>query len=238
MEVVIAATHLLAAPAGAVGAAGPPLAVGLLGSASMIETVLVAVVAILLAVLVGLVAMVVALRRREPTARTEPAPAPPPQRVVRPVARPGVRASAAAGAGVALAGAAEAAGAGAASRSGRVARPHSGMVCPTCSSEFHGLTYCIHDARRLVPAEEMLSVPRSAGVFCLVCRRAFEPGLRRCPHDGGPVVSAASFWASRPRRKHEGPTGVIGRICPTCQERYDLSSSFCGHDGAELLVIN
>ena len=49
MEVVIAATHLLAAPAGAVGAAGPPLAVGLLGSASMIETVLVAVVAILLA---------------------------------------------------------------------------------------------------------------------------------------------------------------------------------------------
>lgn len=34
------------------------------------------------------------------------------------------------------------------------------------------------------------------------------------------------------------PTGVIGRICPRCRERYDLAVKHCKADGAELATIN
>jgi hypothetical protein len=116
----------------------------------------------------------------------------------------------------------------------------SSMVCPTCRSEYDGHIYCLRDARRLIPADEILAQQRSTGLFCATCRRAYEPGLRRCPHDGGDLIPAALFWASRPKRARgkTEPTGVIGRICPMCRKRYDLAARFCGVDGAELVVIN
>ncbi len=194
------------------------------------------VVVLLLAVIVGaLVTLFLMISRR----RREAAPAviapPPPREVSRPIAaiaaptaRPRRRlpsAPPAAAGGLAIA----------SSASGP-----SGMVCPTCRAEFQGLAYCTRDARRLVPAEEMLTGGRGPGGVCLVCRRGFEPGLRRCPHDGGDIAPAGLYWAMRGRRGRD-PTpmsGVPAKVCPVCRQRHDLAARFCGHDGAELHVVN
>jgi hypothetical protein len=119
------------------------------------------------------------------------------------------------------------------------------MVCPTCRTEYHGMTYCTRDARRLVPPEEMLgaaagrNAARSAGLVCMACRRAYEPGLRSCPHDGNELIPFPVYNATRPaRRGTDEPTGVIARICPVCATKYDLNARFCGHDAGELVVIN
>jgi uncharacterized protein YbaR (Trm112 family) len=126
----------------------------------------------------------------------------------------------------------------------------SAMVCPTCRTEYHGLTYCTRDARRLVPPEEMLGGPgigparglatKSAGLVCMACRRAYEPGLRSCPHDGHELVPFPVYNATRPRRPRgtTEPAGVIARICPVCGTKFDLNARFCGHDAGELVVIN
>jgi len=121
---------------------------------------------------------------------------------------------------------------------GGLAVASSGMVCPTCRTEYQGLSYCTRDARRLVPAEDMLA-GRSAGGVCVSCRRAYEPGLRRCPHDGGELVPSSVAAALRGRRRQStAPTGVVATICPACRAKFDLSARFCGHDGSELVIVN
>ena len=203
------------------------------GDASDTRTTLVAVTLLLGAVLVGLVALLVALRRRpreaEPDTAPEPTPLPRPlPRLAAAPSRPPRR----------RAPSAPAAGGDLAIASSSTAS--SGMVCPTCRSEYQGMTYCIRDARRLVPAEEMLAGGRGPGGVCVACRRAFEPGLRRCPHDGGDVVPAALYWAMRGKKGREPVpiTGVNAKVCPLCRQRADLAARFCGHDGAELVVVN
>jgi len=120
---------------------------------------------------------------------------------------------------------------------GALAVVSTGLVCPTCRTEYQGKSFCERDARRLVPAEEMLAGARSAGGMCTTCGRAFEPGLRRCPHDSGEIIPAVLFQATR-RRREMAPTGVMAKVCPVCRERSDLSARFCGRDGQELVVIN
>jgi hypothetical protein len=206
------------------------------------EPLLVAVAGVLALVIVGLVALALVVRRRTsvppPRAAEEPvlapvaaAPAPQPPR---PRIRPH-HARGGGGAGLAMA-------------------TSSAMVCPTCRTEYHGMAYCTRDARRLVLPEEMLGGPlralqtgqrsrvlgTSAGLVCMACRRAYEPGLRNCPHDGNELVPFPVYNATRPRsKKHTTePTGVIARICPVCATKYDLNARFCGHDAGELVVIN
>ncbi|MBK9029752.1 MAG: zinc ribbon domain-containing protein [Myxococcales bacterium] len=111
----------------------------------------------------------------------------------------------------------------------------SGMVCPTCRTEYPGMLYCQRDARRLVPAEEMLT-GRPAGGMCTRCGRAFEPGIRRCPHDGAELVPPSAYHATR--RPEPPPTGVLAKVCPVCRHRYDLTARFCGRDGHDLVVVN
>ncbi len=193
------------------------------------EPLLVAVVGLLALVLAGLLAMVILLRRRarpqpapiEPTAPSLPsAPLPPtlPRRPRVPVAVRG-----GGGGGLAIA-------------------TSSAMVCPTCRTEYHGMAYCTRDARRLVPPEDMLvgaRIGKSGGLVCMACRRAYEPGLRSCPHDGNELVPLPVYNATRPRRARTSePAGVIARICPVCATKYDLNARFCGHDAGELVVIN
>lgn len=194
------------------------------------EPLLVAVVGLLTLVIAGLVALALVVRRRgrhdaAPAAAASAlaAPIPPPPR---PRARPRVVRSGGGG-GLAIA-------------------TSSAMVCPTCRSEYSGMTYCTRDARRLVPPEEMLGGPlralptgKSAGVICMACRRAYEPGLRACPHDGNELLPFPVYNATRPRRRGSTePAGVIARVCPVCGSKYDLNTRFCGHDGGELVVIN
>ncbi|MGN6103973.1 MAG: hypothetical protein ACTHU0_02615 [Kofleriaceae bacterium] len=203
--------------------------------AASAEPLLIAVVSLLALVILGLVAMALLLRRRARTqaAPALEAPAPPPVAPARPVvprARPRPAVVRGGGGG------------------GLAVATSSAMVCPTCRTEYHGMTYCTRDARRLVPPEEMLgSGPlgamrggtRSAGLVCMACRRAYEPGLRSCPHDGNELVPFPVYNATRPRKRGATePAGVIARICPVCATKYDLNARFCGHDAGELVVIN
>ena len=198
------------------------------------EPLLVAVAGVLALVILGLVGLAIVLRRRTRleapvtapthTAVPEVAPAPPPPR---PRSRPQlVRGGGGGGLAVATS---------------------SAQVCPTCRTEYHGMTYCTRDARRLVLPEEMLGGPlralptavKSAGLVCMACRRAYEPGLRSCPHDGNELVPFPVYNATQPRKRGATePSGVIARICPVCGAKYDLNARFCGHDAGELVVIN
>ena len=196
---------------------------------------LVAVIGLLILVIAGLVAVALVLRRRT-RAHTAAVPAVRPPAVVPPVPalprarpRPPQQVRSGGGGGLAVA-------------------TSSAMVCPTCRTEYHGMTYCTRDARRLVPPEELLGGPglgpmralsRSAGLVCMACRRAYEPGLRSCPHDGNELVPFPVYNATRPRRaRTTEPAGVIARICPVCGTKYDLNARFCGHDAGQLVVIN
>jgi hypothetical protein len=197
------------------------------------EPLLVAVIGVLTLVIVGLAAMAILLRRktRMPIAASAVAPPLPalaaaPPSVPRP--RRPVVARGGGGGGLAIA-------------------TSTAMVCPTCRTEYHGLTYCTRDSRRLVPPEDMLggglralsSRSTGAGLVCMACRRAYEPGLRSCPHDGNELVPFPVYNATRPRRARTSePAGVIARICPVCNAKYDLNARFCGHDAGELVVIN
>jgi hypothetical protein len=203
------------------------------------EPLLIAVIGLLALVILGLVALALLLRRRNRAQAAAAAPPPRPPAFVpsaptplMPRKRP-VQAASRAGGGAS---------------GGLAVATSSAMVCPTCRTEYHGMIYCTNDARRLVPPEEMLGGPglgpmralsRSAGLVCMACRRAYEPGLRSCPHDGNELVPFPVYNATRPRRaRTTEPTGVIARICPVCGAKYDLNARFCGHDAGQLVVIN
>jgi hypothetical protein len=194
---------------------------------------LVAVIGLLSLVILGLVAMALVVRRRTrpqldaTTDQVRALPAPEQRPPPRPRPRPQILRGGGGG-GLAVA-------------------TSTAMVCPTCRTEYHGMAYCTRDARRLVPPEEMLGGPlraltsgKSAGLVCMACRRAYEPGLRSCPHDGNELVPFPVYNATRPRsrRNTTEPSGVIARICPVCGAKYDLNARFCGHDAGELVVIN
>lgn len=190
---------------------------------------LLAVIVLLSAILVGLLALLLAIRRRARTAEPTVAAPPPTRPAPRPVSPAPPRHS--------HRPAASTAGGGGGGLQQVVSA--SGMVCPTCRTEYAGLTYCTRDARRLVAAEEILAGGRGPGGMCTTCRRAFDPGMRRCPHDGGDIIPAPLFWATRGRKDRDAaPTGVEAKVCPACRRRYDLAARFCGRDGAHLVVIN
>ena len=199
------------------------------------EPLLIAVVGLLALVIVGLAAIALAIRRKGRVTRApEAAPTLPVPTPVTPPSIPSRRRPAMVRGG----------GGG-----GLAVATSTAMVCPTCRTEYHGMTYCTRDARRLVPPEEMLSgpgvssralSPRSAGLVCMACHRAYEPGLRSCPHDSNELVPFAVYNATRPRRPRgmTEPAGIIARICPVCGSKFDLNARFCGHDAGELVVIN
>jgi hypothetical protein len=209
----------------------------MIGFAASSEPLLIAVVGLLALVIVGLVAMALILRRRSRhqaasaarPAEPKPMPSAPPA-MPKPLSRPRPAMFRGGGGG------------------GLAVATSSAMVCPTCRTEYHGLTYCTRDARRLVAPEEMITTAalgptksgRSAGLVCMACRRAYEPGLRSCPHDGNELVPFPVYNATRPRSRRNStePAGVVARICPVCGTKYDLNARFCGHDAGELVVIN
>jgi hypothetical protein len=198
------------------------------------EPMLVAVIGLLVLVIASLIAMAFLVRRRsrgvdDTTDQMRAIPAPLPVVAAPPRPRPRPQMVRGGGGG------------------GLAIATSTAMVCPTCRTEFHGMTYCTRDARRLVPPEEMLGGPlraaggsaKSAGLVCMACRRAYEPGLRSCPHDGNELVPFPVYNATRPRKRNATePANVIARICPVCATKYDLNARFCGHDAGELVVIN
>jgi hypothetical protein len=190
---------------------------------------LLVLIGLLLLALGFLIAHVAVIRRRPAQA---PRFAPPPPVAPRSAARP---AAAAPARSVSSSGGLAMVAASAPVASGPV-------VCPACRRELPaGLRYCPHDARRLVPKDELLrnaELLRASGAVCPRCRRTCEPGVRTCPHDAEELIPVAVWEATRGRRAPQPPTGVVGKICPQCAGRYDLASTFCGRDGAELVTIN
>ena len=59
---------------------------------------------------------------------------------------------------------------------------------------------------------------------------------RFCPHDSEELMPYG-LYAARARRDAEG-AGERTKICPTCGDRYPLTTHFCGKDGSELAVVN
>jgi hypothetical protein len=115
------------------------------------------------------------------------------------------------------------------------------LTCPSCQRGYVGKRFCTSDGRRLAPAHELKQ--RGRGVVCVVCRRACDAGVSKCPHDNLPLVpfSTHAIDAVRPmgaRRAPTQPAHVLARICPLCGGRDDLHARYCGRDGAALLVIN
>jgi hypothetical protein len=213
------------------------MSAGLSTTLATAEPLLIAVAGILALVILGLIAMALMVRKRSrPTddAPAEPVRVPSPAGGDRPPPpRPRVRPQLHRGGG----------------GGGLAIATSTAMVCPTCRTEYHGMTYCTRDARRLVPPEEMLAGParalptahgKNGGLVCMACRRAYEPGQRSCPHDGNELVPLSVYNATRPRARRSSaePAGVVARICPVCSTKYDLNARFCGHDAGELVVIN
>ena len=204
------------------------------------EPLLIAVIGLLALVILGLAALALLLRRRNRVpAAVAPAPPRPPAALSAAPAIPRPRPR--------LAHHVRSGGGSGGASGGLAVATASAMVCPTCRTEYHGMTYCTRDARRLVPPEELLGGPglgpmralsRSAGLVCMACRRAYEPGLRSCPHDGNELVPFAVYNATRPRRRPTEPANIIARICPVCATKFDLNARFCGHDAGQLVVIN
>lgn len=210
--------------------------------ASSTEPLLIVVVGLLALVILGLAAMALVMRRRGRTQITRE-PELPVAAAPSPITPPSIPTRARRTASVVRGG-----GGG----GGLAVATSSAMVCPTCRTEYHGMTYCTRDARRLVPPEEMLGGAglgpargghaKSAGLVCMACHRAYEPGLRSCPHDSNELVPFAVYNATRLRparpRGMTEPAGIIARICPVCGSKFDLNARFCGHDAGELVVIN
>ena len=113
------------------------------------------------------------------------------------------------------------------------------VACPTCRREFEvSLEFCPHDARRLVPASEIVDTRPKKGAICPHCRRGFEAGMRFCPHDATELVPQAVYAATHGKKGVSRSAGIAGKICPRCSRRHDLSATFCSKDGAELVIIN
>jgi hypothetical protein len=116
-------------------------------------------------------------------------------------------------------------------------------TCPSCAREFSGQRFCNQDARRLALAHELKT--RGKGVICLGCKRAYDAGISKCPHDNLSLVPY-SIHAADSLRPSKRPAERVGErqpnthatICPLCGGRDDLHARFCGRDGAALLVIN
>jgi len=62
--------------------------------------------------------------------------------------------------------------------------------------------------------------------------------VKFCAHDAEELIPAALWEATHGKKAHATPTGIVAKICPQCQHRYDLAMGFCTRDGTELVTIN
>ncbi len=110
------------------------------------------------------------------------------------------------------------------------------VYCPSCRREYpSGTAFCTFDSNRLVAIrghEQLMSGP--AGGVCPVCRKGQNPGVKVCPEHGEELMPAAVAAAGA---ANQNPS-QRGKICPSCGSRFDGTCSFCGKDGAALVLLN
>jgi hypothetical protein len=98
--------------------------------------------------------------------------------------------------------------------------------------------------------EREVTAEAPSALFCPTCRQHFPAGLRFCPRDARPLLSADEFAAVpeaafppqrravRAAARRGAPLDDHGRICPQCTQRYGADDAFCGRDGAPLVAVN
>ena len=102
-------------------------------------------------------------------------------------------------------------------------------TCPVCSNEFDApLQFCPHDGAQLGSGKRS----DAPGVICPVCRRGFDASVQTCPDHGEELVPKTALG------HHEGPPQKQAKICPTCGDRFEGQTAFCGKDGTALVVLN
>lgn len=111
----------------------------------------------------------------------------------------------------------------------------SARSCPVCHSEYPAANrFCVRDGAPL--ADGRASGPFSPGMICPTCRRGYPSDTAFCPEDADELVPYGLFGTSswtRPPVRLDG-----SKICPECGARHQAAHLFCGHDGAELVIVN
>jgi RNA polymerase subunit RPABC4/transcription elongation factor Spt4 len=113
-------------------------------------------------------------------------------------------------------------------------KPPTGMLmCSACQREFPATTvFCPYDGTKV----EAPKPGQVQGLICPTCRRGFPGDAKFCPNDSDELVPYA-MYAARHKARESG-LGEKTKICPSCGDRYDLTVTFCGKDGAELVLVN
>src|SRR5262245_37087884 len=196
-------------------------------SVDLAQIALMCLIGLLLLTLGFLIAYAVLGKKKAPPPRVKRIPVPPASAATVPTR------------GIAGASTAAGGGGGAAGAIVLQTRTQGPMACPSCRREFEaGVKFCPQDARRLVPAAEIVERSRASGSVCPRCKRAYDAGVRFCAHDAEELVPAALWETTHGKKAHVSPTGIIAKLCPQCQQRYDLAMSFCTRDGTELVTVN
>ena len=111
-----------------------------------------------------------------------------------------------------------------------VAAPVERRSCPLCRRNFEGKDFCPDDGSSLVAMSE----DPATGMICPVCQRGYPEGVRTCPEHKEELVP----FQSRPGAGAASTKPARGKICPSCGDRFDGPSTFCGKDGTALVLIN
>ena len=73
-------------------------------------------------------------------------------------------------------------------------------------------------------------------MICPTCRRGYPSDSSFCPEDADELVPYGLYGAASSTRP---PLRLdTNKICPECGIRHAAAHLFCGHDGAELVVVN
>jgi uncharacterized OB-fold protein len=107
--------------------------------------------------------------------------------------------------------------------------------CPVCHSEYAPQNrFCVRDGAPLTDGP--VSGPFSHGMICPTCRRGYAPDASFCPEDSDELMPYGLYGAASATRP---PMPLDGnKICPECGVQHVGGHIFCGHDGAELVVVN
>jgi hypothetical protein len=107
------------------------------------------------------------------------------------------------------------------------------LACASCGRQMPpGTSFCPHDGTPLVASPKARDVTKSSGGgICPVCNTVYGAEVMLCPtHKQKLLPMRALAPVPQP--------AVRGKICPSCGERSDGTSDFCGKDGTQLVLLN
>jgi hypothetical protein len=106
------------------------------------------------------------------------------------------------------------------------------LSCASCGRQMPpGTSFCPHDGTPLVASPKARDVTKSSGGgICPVCNTAYGAEVMLCPTHKQKLLPMRALAPV--------PAPTRGKICPSCGERFDGTSDFCGKDGTQLVLLN